>query len=40
MTKPKEFIKSTQNNVLLEDYSLKDVEWFMKDYAKQYHKEK
>ena len=40
MTKPKEFIKSTQNNVLLEDYSLKDMEWFMKEFAKQYHQEK
>jgi hypothetical protein len=32
---PKEFIKSTQNDVLLNDYTLQDVIWFMTEFSKQ-----
>jgi hypothetical protein len=31
----KEFIKSKQNGVLLNDYTLQEVEWFMIEFAKQ-----
>ena len=31
---PREFIKSQQAGVLLNDYTLKDMEWFMVRYAK------
>jgi hypothetical protein len=32
---PKEFIKSTQNDVLLNEYTLQDVIWFMTEFSKQ-----
>ena len=32
---PNEFIKSKQNNVLLNDYTLQDMIWFMTEFAKQ-----
>ena len=32
----KEFIKSKQNGVLLNDYTLQEMEWFMTEFAKQY----
>ena len=32
---PKEFIKSKQNDVLLNDYTLQEMEWFMAEFAKQ-----
>ena len=35
----REFIKKMQNNVLLGEYSLQDMEWFMTEYAKHYHSE-
>ena len=31
----KEFIKSKQNGVLLNDYTLQEMEWFMSEFAKQ-----
>ena len=31
----KEFIKSKQNDVLLNDYTLQEMEWFMTEFAKQ-----
>ena len=31
----KEFIKSKQNDVLLNDYTLQETEWFMTEFAKQ-----
>ena len=31
----KEFIKSKQNGVLLNDYTLQEMEWFMTEFAKQ-----
>ena len=31
----KEFIKSKQNDVLLNDYTLQDMIWFMTEFAKQ-----
>ena len=33
-----DFIKAKQNGILLKDYTLQDVEWFMIHYAKYYHK--
>ena len=32
---PKEFIKSKQNDVLLNEYTLQEMEWFMTEFAKQ-----
>jgi hypothetical protein len=32
--KPIDFIKSKQEGVILNDYSLKDMEWFMTEYHK------
>lgn len=32
---PKEFIKSKQNDVLLNEYTLQEMEWFMAEFAKQ-----
>jgi len=34
-----EFIKENQGGVLLNDYTLKDMEWFMTEFAKHYHTE-
>jgi hypothetical protein len=31
----REFIKSKQNDVLLNDYTLQETEWFMTEFAKQ-----
>ena len=31
----KEFIKSKQNGVLLNDYTLQEMEWFMTEFVKQ-----
>jgi len=36
MLTPKEYIKKKQNNVLLQDYTLTDVIWFMEHYANYY----
>ena len=32
----KEFIKQQQGGVLLQDYTLKDMEWFMNNYVKKF----
>ncbi len=39
MKTPEEFILMNQENVLLDDYTLKDMIWFMMEYAKYYNTE-
>lgn len=39
METPEEFILRNQENILLEEYTLKDMEWFMIEFAKYYHKQ-